>query len=470
MMLTTLRGHLILSHVLVVLVIVPVMGLALIYVLETQVILSNLASELTSEALLLAEFASTRDALWADTRAAQDFVTLVSERLGARVMLLDARGYVIASSDLANGDRLGQLLDSVSLSAAQAEGVSVRTSYSQRLHHEVVDVVIPVSDPGQQVAGFIRLSRQLTTVYEQFLRLRYLIAGVLLAGLALGSILGWALALNMERPLRYVTQAIHRLADSQQLDPLPEQGPEEIRTLAHTVNTLVLRLRSLEQARSKLLANLVHELGRPLGALHSAIQALLSGADEDPTFRRDLLAGMEGETDRLRRLLEDLAGLHDQVLGTLELDRRPTAVGDWLSHTLSPWREAAQEKGLHWEADLPVALPTLQVDPDRLGQAIGNLLSNAIKYTPPRGTVSIAAGVEGGSLWVRVSDTGPGIAPEEQAHIFTPFYRGQPDRRFPQGMGLGLSIARDLILAHGGQLEVDSSSGLGSQFTVSLPL
>jgi signal transduction histidine kinase len=110
------------------------------------------------------------------------------------------------------------------------------------------------------------------------------------------------------------------------------------------------------------------------------------------------------------------------------------------------------------------------VDPDRLAQVVGNLLSNAIKYTPPRGTVSLDAGVEGEEVWIRISDTGPGISPEEQERIFAPFYRSRPGRRFPQGMGLGLSIASTLVAAHGGRLKLDSAPGLGSRFTVWLPL
>jgi two-component system sensor histidine kinase BaeS len=292
---------------------------------------------------------------------------------------------------------------------------------------------------------------------------------VLLAGLLLGGAIGWVLALNMERPLGRVTHALDRLIAGERLSPLPEKGPREIQVLARSVNSLVERLRGLEQARRQLLANLVHELGRPLGALRSAIQALTSGADKDEELRQELLTGMEDETDRLRRLLDDLAGLHDQVLGALELDRRTIALGEWLAHTLGPWREAAQDKGLQWQATMPSSLPVLNADPDRLGQALGNLLSNAIKYTPSSGIVTVDAGVEGGMAWIRVGDTGPGIALAEQGQIFEPFYRSPTGRRFPRGMGLGLSIARDVIVAHGGRLDLDSAPGLGSRFTVFLP-
>ena len=468
-MIKTMRGRFVLSHVLPLLVIVPLMGIALVYVLETRVLLQNLATELTGQALLVAEIASSWGDVWADPIRGQELTTLVHSHVEARVMLLDAEGRIVSSSDPMDSDLLGQPLELSGWTEARAGQVSVRTVYSRRLHHETVDVLVPVAGPDGQVMGVVRLSHQLTSVYERFVRLRYLIAGVLLAGLLLGGAIGWVLALNMERPLGRVTHALDRLIAGERLSPLPEKGPREIQVLARSVNSLVERLRGLEQARRQLLANLVHELGRPLGALRSAIQALTSGADKDEELRQELLTGMEDETDRLRRLLDDLAGLHDQVLGALELDRRTIALGEWLAHTLGPWREAAQEKGLQWQATIPSSLPVLNADPDRLGQALGNLLSNAIKYTPSSGIVTVDAGVEGGMAWIRVGDTGPGIALAEQGQIFEPFYRSPTGRRFPRGMGLGLSIARDVIVAHGGRLDLDSAPGLGSRFTVFLP-
>jgi len=136
---------------------------------------------------------------------------------------------------------------------------------------------------------------------------------------------------------------------------------------------------------------------------------------------------------------------------------------------LSPWREAAQEKGLVWQTTISDDLPTEAIDPDRLAQALGNVVSNAIKYTPPDGRVRVAVESEPGAVRVQVRDTGLGIAPEEQARIFEPFYRGPASQRFPQGMGLGLSIARDLVVAHGGRIEVESVLAEGSAFTIVIP-
>lgn len=397
------------------------MGIALVYVLETQVLLPDLARELTGQAGLVAELTTDQSALWDDPVQAQAFVGHVGPRLTARVMLLDPEGRLLASEDPADAGRLGEPLNLPTLASVLAGETIVYTAYSQHQQAEVADVLVPVLRPGQQVLGVVRLTYHLTSVYQRFLRLRYVIAGVLAAGLLLGAAVGWLLALSLAHPLRQVTQAVGEpltrgraakgdyqttqvlSAVAQQKDrveestmaarppqllhdralsaSLPEQGPAEIRLLLRLVNTLVERLHTLEQARRQLLANLVHELGRPLGALHSATQALKGGATEDMALRQELLVGMEEEVGRLQRLVDSLGRLHDQVLGTLELDRQPIALNAWLSHVLTPWQAAAQAKGLRWELTVPSDLPTLEVNPDRLAQVLGNLLSNAIKYT-----------------------------------------------------------------------------------------
>ena len=224
------------------------------------------------------------------------------------------------------------------------------------------------------------------------------------------------------------------MAEGQPLDALPEQGPKEVRLLVRAFNTLTEQRRDLERSRRRLLANLVHELGRPLGALLSATQALASGADEDVALRYELLEGMQGQMQLMRRLLDDLTQLYDQALGPLELARKPTPLGPWLVQEIVPWREAAQDKDLRWHAQIPEDLPTVNIDADRIAQALGNVIGNAIKYTPPGGEVIVSAGVEANCVCVRVRDTGVGIPQEEQQRIFEPFYRGPSSRRFPQGM------------------------------------
>jgi signal transduction histidine kinase len=381
---------------------------------------------------LTADMAADQPGIWQDTSQAQIFVTRFSAYHHSDVWLLDEDGKLLASNDPDDVAQLGQPLDSPNLPAALAGEDSVRRNYSLNLRTEIVEVMVPVPGPDQEVVGVVGLSQELAHVHDRFLRLRYLIVGVLVVELLLGVILGLALALRLERPIRRVTQAIHGVASGQEWTTLPESGP------------------------------------RPIGALHSAIQALLSGADEDPALRRELLEGMDAQAQRLHPLLDNLAELHGQVLGTLELNRQPTPLGDWLRRTISPWREAAHAKGLHWQISIPDSLPALDIDADRMAQVLGNLLSNAIKYTP-EGTVSVEAKAEDDGVSIVVSDTGIGIAPADQAHVFEPFYRSHRSERFPQGMGLGLTIAHDLVVAHGGRLEVDSQPDRGSRFTIWLP-
>ena len=468
-MLNSLRRRFIVSHLIPLLVIVPLMGIALVYVLETQVLLPNLSNELVGQARLVTEIA-TESGLWRDSVVAQAFAERVSARLTARLMLLDASGRLLASSDPVDAARIGQPLDHLGLTKALTGEPSIHVDYSPRMYSEVADVFMPVTGSDGRVVGVIRLTHRLANVYELFMRLRYLIIGILFTGLLLGSAVGWVLALNLEQPLKRVTLAVQQLASGESQEPLSEDGPDEIRILIRSFNSFVERLQTLEQNRRQLLANLVHELGRPLGALHSAIQALAGGADRDETLRRELLAGMDQEISRLRRLLDDLARLREQLTGTLELARRPVVMSEWLTNLLATRRAAAHQKGLQWQVTIPSDLPALEIDPDRLAQAVGNLISNATKYTPSGGMVSVEAGTEAAQMFIRVADTGPGIPAEELEHIFMPFYRGRTGRRFPQGMGLGLAIARDLVIAHGGRLEVESALGQSSRFTVWLPL
>jgi signal transduction histidine kinase len=463
----TLRGRLILSHVLPILLIVPLVGAALAYLLETQVLLAGLSDQLVDQATMTADMARQQPLIWSDANEAQRFVTGYTIRSASWVVLYDPYGNLLASSRPSLDGQAGEPGQVASLPAALDGEHQVQVTHVQGLR--VVQVLVPVVGPDQEVMGVLQMSQRISNLSDQITRLRYLIAVVLGVELLLGVVIGLALALNLGRSLRRVTDAIYGVASGREWSTLPEEGPEEIRTLLVAFNALIEQLRMMEESRRRLLANLVHELGRPIGSLRSAVQALLGGADEDTALRQELLEGMDTQVQRLHPLLDSLTDLHDQVLGTLELQLQPIALGDWLPRAVVPWRQAAHEGGLHWEIDIPDYLPVIEIDPDRMAQVLGNLLSNAIKYTP-EGRIWVEARVQDGAVAIIVGDTGIGIAPSEQTRIFEPFYRSQRDKRFPQGMGLGLSIARDLVVAHGGQLRVESQPGEGSRFIILLPL
>jgi len=462
-MLRTLRNRLVLSHVLPILLIIPLMGIALLYVLENRFLLPVVYNALEEDATLLAEIVSTQPNLWGNPSGAQVLVESAGPFLGGRATLILPDGRLLASSDPADAALQGQKVELPNFNLVQ-QGQIARLQNGPS-----AAVFVPVLARNGQLLGIVRLTTHVVTVSDQIFQIRYLIGAVFVIGVTAGVAFAWILAIQIDRPVQRATKAIRDLAQGDLRNQIPVEGPEEIRTLAEAVNALMTKLQSLEQARRQLLANLVHELGRPLGALRSATQALLKGASEDPHLTTDLLTGMDGETARLQRLLDDLAEHYDQVLGTLELNRRPITLNEWLPMELLPWKTAAQAKKLHWQAEIPGQLPTVQADPDRLSQALGNLVSNAIKFTPAGGTVTVWAGSETSDVWVEVSDTGPGIPPEEVEQIFSPFFRGGQGRRIVQGMGLGLTIARDILDAHGGRIEVKSVLDEGSRFRMVLP-
>jgi two-component system, OmpR family, sensor histidine kinase BaeS len=467
-MFNSLRLRLILSHAIPFLLVIPLTGIALVYFLENQIILPDLSAQLAGDARIITAVISAQPEILQDQRLAQYFLSGLHPRLSADVMILDPNGNMLASTNPTDIGRVDKI-PIPNLTTNQQVNLFQSVYRFFQLKPDVINFFAPVTNQAGQIIGIVRLSYDFSTIFEEFSSLRTLILGILVAGMLLGIALGAMLALNTSKQIMQVAQAVNGLAIGNPRQTLPEKGPEEIKVLLHAVNFLVERLNTLEVSRKQLLSNLVHELGRPLGALRAGLAAVQRGAKDNPALLEELITGMDEEAARLQHLLEDLSHLYGQLSGSLELNRVALNLNEWLPKVLRPWQEAAQQKRLHWEENLPGNLPAIQADPDRLAQAIENLTSNAIKYTGAHGTIAISAGVSDHNVWIRVSDNGPGISFDEQDKVFEPYYRGNQGRRIKQGMGLGLSIAKDLVQAHGGKIDLDSAPGIGSKFTISLP-
>lgn len=470
-MFRTLRSRVIWSQVLPILLVLPVMGIVLIYTLEKQILIPRLAQTLQGDSRLLAEITSAEFELWGNPILFEQMVSRVQLDPAIQVMFLDNHGYLLYSSDPNDAPKVGMLVLSPGVDAARAGQEIVLTTYSIfQVRDVLIDVYEPVTDSSNEVVGIVRLAYRVESLYETFGEMRWEIGLVVALAMAISLVIGSILAISITRPVRQVTQAIYDLASGRRSDPLEERGPDELRSQAQAVNYLLEQLHSLEKARKQLLANLVHELGRPLGAVRSAIHALQNGAEKDPILYQDLTHGMDEETGRLQRLLEEVAGLYDQAMGGMELNLRRVDLTGWLGGVLSPWQSAAVEKGLNWQAEIAPDLPVVTLDADRMAQVLGNLLSNAVKYTRSGGAVRFIAQVVQENLVFRVEDTGAGIQPDEVDKVSQPFFRGEQGKRIKQGMGLGLTIALEITRAHDGTLEISSHPGEGSQFTVRIPI
>lgn len=231
----------------------------------------------------------------------------------------------------------------------------------------------------------------------------------------------------------------------------------------------VTELRQTERLRRELTANVSHELRTPLTSIKGFTETLLDGAMHDDATCRRFLTIINGEADRLVKLVDDLMDLSRLESKRVTLDMRPVDLGTLVADTVDRLRPLAQSSRL---ALLPLAPPGIIVaaDADRLQQVLTNLIDNALKFTPPGGHVEVRVETQNGEVAVSVADSGTGIRPEDVPHVFERFYRADRSRtRGSGGTGLGLAIAKHIVEAHGGRISVRSRTDEGTTFTFTLP-
>jgi two-component system sensor histidine kinase BaeS len=444
------------------------MGLVLIFSLERLVFIPRYRVEIEADVDLITQIINQNPLILESPRNSQAFIDKFANDKPWRLMLLDVSGTILASNDVSGENRVGTRIENPALTQVLEEQEIILTDYSRSLSSEVIDIWRLIKKGTGQPIGIARISQPLESIADELMQLRSVVSFTLLASLAAGTLIGLGLAISLERPIQRITASFRSMAWDVKPSPLEIQGPKELQLLAEAFNHLVDRIHEIEAQQKKLLANLVHELGRPIGALRSSIQALNQGAVEDVVLREELFSGMDFQTRSLERLLNDLTNLYDTAAGKFELKRERVNLSVWLHETLAPWKTYAEEKDIRFNVESEV-LPSLWIDPLRLDQALGNLVSNAIKFTPKHGQIRILAQVDKEQVLIHVEDSGPGLSDEDRHQLFTPFYRGKQRTRFPQGMGLGLSIARDIVISHGGTLEASDVPDGGSRFTIRLP-
>lgn len=460
----SLRGQFILSHILPFVVILPIAGLVILYLVEAQIVLADLSANLEERAALIAEAIAQQPHVLTDPDAAQRFVNEYGPLTEGDIYLVDAGGAILAAEH-----GLNAAPDPAIISGAADSPETVRVAMNYGLATQGGEALAPVIDVNEQLIGLVGVRESLTGLAAAFGPLRRLVLFTILGGMVIGALVGYWLAGRLERPISRTSAAVSAMVGGNGSVTIPAEGPQELRDLSRSVNVLSSRLRSLEEMRRRSFANIVHELGRPLGAVLAGVQVLRGEAGEDAAIRAELLGGIQEQLMSMEPLLDDLSQLHADATGLQRLDRRALGLSGWLEAILPPWREMAQAKNLAWVAEIPGDLPEVEIDPQRMAQVVGNLLSNAIKYTPAGG-VSVSATAGSTEARIAIADTGPGIPQDEQALIFEPFYRGHSAGPMTEGLGVGLSIARSLTEAHGGRLTLDSAPGRGSVFTIHLPI
>jgi len=305
----------------------------------------------------------------------------------------------------------------------------------------------------------------------------YQSANAISLSLALLAALVVAMAVNVfvtrriGRSVAAVADAASNVAHGRYDVTVPPPGlGAEFDALASSFNQMAGQLRTVEQARSRLLADLGHEMRTPLATLEAYLEALEDGVATLDAATSSLL---RSQTRRLARLSEDIGAVSRAEEGQVGLDLRTVEPASLMTAAVDAAAEAYRAKGVRLLKQISTPLADLQLDPDRMGQVLGNLLDNALRHTPSGGTVTLSAlpspGTGGTELVV--ADTGDGIPAEHLHRVFERFYRVDASRtRDHGGSGIGLAIAKALVEAHGGQLTVTSpGTGQGSIFRIPPP-
>ena len=283
--------------------------------------------------------------------------------------------------------------------------------------------------------------------------------GVLVAGA-----LAWYLSRRITRPVLALSDAADEISRGHYDVELPAvSGSDEVGHLAGRFREMAARLAEAEELERNFLMTVSHELRTPLTAIRGHVSALREGLLDDPELQEQSLDIVQSETARLERLVGDVLDLAKLDAHRFTVLREEVDMGALVDRAYTAFAEEARRRGIDYRVDVQEA-PVIETDGDRVLQIISNLLANAFRWTPDGGRVALELGADNGAVSVAVEDTGPGIGPVEQERIFRPFWS-----RDDAGTGLGLAIARELTIALGGRIELDSRLGAGSRFELVLP-
>jgi len=278
-------------------------------------------------------------------------------------------------------------------------------------------------------------------------------------------VLGYFLSSAITDRIFVLQKAANQLAEGNLDARVEVSGRDEVAKLSENFNRMAVQLQEAKQMRADLIAWVGHDLQTPLTSIQAILEALSDGMVKDPESVQRYLVNAQREVRSLSILIDDLFQVAKLDAGGLTLHRAPNSLSDLISDTLESFSHIALKNDIQLTGEVEKRIDPVDMDAQYIGRVINNLVSNALRFTPPGGSVTISARREGPRVEVRVRDTGEGIPPQDLPYIFDSFYRGEKSRsRATGGAGLGLAIARGIVLAHGGEIQVESTPGAGTEF------
>jgi len=355
---------------------------------------------------------------------------------------------------------------------ADEKGMVVAGTNSSYLGQAVPEVspqnAFPIEVEGKKVGTLLSVNPLQGQWEQEFLR--SVTNAAVWAGLTaslLALLLGIVISRRLTGPLRSLSDAARRLSARDLACRVQVLSRDEIGEVAHSFNHMAESLERNEKLRRNLIADTAHELRTPLAILRGNLESLQEGVVQPSS---EMIMSLHDEVVRISRLVNDMQDLSLAEAGELRLNRCPVKLEELLDRVMIPFSGEAQNRRIHFSADLPQTPVVLSVDEDKIVQVLLNLLGNALRYTPEGGRIELSARQDDREITFSVRDTGAGIEPGELTNIFERFYRTDHSRsRSGGGAGLGLAIAKGLVEAHGGKIWAQSNPGEGSRFSFTLP-
>ena len=293
------------------------------------------------------------------------------------------------------------------------------------------------------------------------------LAAIVLIGLAGGALLTWS-ALTPVRTLAETVRGILRTGRTEARVPVGRDSPsptDALGELTLLVNAMLDRIDAVLAGMRGALDNVAHDLRTPLTRLRGIAEGALQS--DDPAVLREALADCLEEVDRVSATLSTLMDISEAETGAMRLQLEPVNIAAVIRDAVDLYEDMADARGLAISTDVPPDL-SVEGDRNRLRQVLANLVDNAVKYTPPGGRIDVSARAEKAEAVVTVADSGPGIGARDLPRIWDRLYRGDQSRS-ERGLGLGLSLVKAIVEAHGGRVSVHSAPGAGSRFELRLP-
>jgi len=293
----------------------------------------------------------------------------------------------------------------------------------------------------------------------------------------IATILGYFFSNTVTERISSLKEAAEKIARGNLQTRVPVSGRDELSALAVTFNQMAEQLqaadkkqRELEGLRRDLVAWASHDLQTPLTSMRAILEALADGVVDEPEMVKRYLNTAQRDVMYLSALIDDLFQMSQLDAGGFPLHRDRSSLRDLVSDTLESFSELAYRESIRLEGHVEADVDPVRMDTQAIGRVLNNLISNALRHTPAGGEILLLARRTASGVEVSVRDTGEGIHSRDLPHIFDRFYRGEKSRnRGTGGAGLGLAIARGIVHAHGGDIQVESESGKGTQFTFNIP-